>query len=58
MLGVSSEDEMIACFLRGELASVRFGGAIDEAAKVRYMNYSYWVELSGGTAATMGGWAQ
>jgi hypothetical protein len=26
--GVSSEDEMIACFLRGELSSQTFGGAI------------------------------
>ncbi len=111
VLGVSSEDEMVACFLRGELSSQRFGGDIrsrlvacgqaeqllthpdlsdaeanaarrallaatrgygenrelfdedfpahvtwiravlsaDEAAKVRYMNYSYWVELSGGS---------
>jgi hypothetical protein len=110
ILGVSSEDEMIACFLRGELSSQRFGGAIrshllacgqaeqllthpdlsdaeanaarrallaatrgyrenralfenfpahvtwtkavlsaDEAADVRYINYSYWVELSGGS---------
>lgn len=108
--GVSSEDEMVACFLRGELSSQRFGGDIrsrleacgqaeqlltypdlsdakanaarrallaatrgygenhalfedfpahvtwtkavlsaGEAAKVRYMNYSYWVELSGGS---------
>ena len=110
VLGVSSEDEMVACFLRGELTSQRFGGDIrthlaacgqaeqlltrpdlsdakanaarrallaatrgygenrglfgdfpahvtwiravlsaDEAAKVRYMNYSYWIELSGGS---------
>ncbi|HEX4394888.1 MAG TPA: hypothetical protein VH084_25605 [Mycobacterium sp.] len=110
VLDGSSEDEMIACFLRGELSSRRFGGEIrshlgawrqaeqlltqpdlsdavandarrallaatrgygenralfenfptrvtwvkavlsaDEAAEVRYINYSYWVELSGGS---------
>ena len=26
----------------------------DEAAKVRYMNYSYWVELSGGSRRPAG----
>lgn len=26
ILGESSEDEMVACFLRGELSSRRFGG--------------------------------
>lgn len=110
VVGVGSADEMIACFLRGELPSQRFGGEIrsrlvacgqteqllthpnlsdaeanaarrallaatrgygenralfenfpahvtwtkavlsaDEAAEVRYINYSYWVELSGGS---------
>ncbi|WP_371503153.1 hypothetical protein OG871_38220 [Kitasatospora sp. NBC_00374] len=107
---MSSEDEMVACFLRGELSSRRFGQNLrshlaaagqteqllthpdlsdtganfarrallaatrgygencdlfenfptqvtwtrallsaDEAARVRYLNYSYWVELSGGS---------
>jgi hypothetical protein len=110
VLGVSSEDEMIACFLSGELSSPRFGQNLrshltaggqaerllthpdlsdaganlarrallaatrgygenrdlfenfpahvtwtrallsaDEAARVRYLDYSYWVELSGGS---------
>ena len=110
LLGVSSEDEMVACFLRGELSSRRFGRRIrsqlaaagqteqlltdpdlseaganvarralltatrgygenrdlfedfpthvawtravlsaDELAGVRYVDYSYWVELSGGS---------
>ncbi|KOU54199.1 hypothetical protein ADK54_02260 [Streptomyces sp. WM6378] len=109
VLGVSSEDETIACFLSGELSSQRFGQDLrshlaaagragqllthpdlsdaganlarrallavtrgygenrdlfenfpthitwtwavlsaDEAASVRYLDYSYWVELSGG----------
>jgi hypothetical protein len=30
-LGPSGEDEMVACFLRGELSSERFGGAIRSA---------------------------
>lgn len=108
VLGMSSEDEMVACFLRGELSSQRFGQNLrshlavagqaeqlltrpdlsdaganlarrallaatrgygenrdlfenfpaqvtwtrallsaDEAARVRYLDYSYWVELSG-----------
>ncbi|MER7667283.1 hypothetical protein ABTY61_02320 [Kitasatospora sp. NPDC096128] len=107
---MSSEDEMVACFLRGELSSRRFGRNLrsqlaaagqaeqlltrpdlsdaganvarrallaatrgygenrdlfegfptqvawtrallsaDEAAAVRYLEYSYWVELSGGS---------
>ncbi|WP_405565082.1 hypothetical protein [Streptomyces sp. NBC_01180] len=110
VLGMSSEDEMVACFLSGELASRRFGQSLrshlvaagqteqllthpdlsdaganlvrrallaatrgygenralfenfptqvtwtrallsaDEAASVRYLDYSYWVELSGGS---------
>ena len=110
VLGMSSEDEMVACFLRGELSSQRFGKNLrshlaaagqadqllthsdlsdaganfarrallaatrgygenrdlfenfptqvtwarallsaDEAASVRYLDYSYWVELSGGS---------
>jgi hypothetical protein len=110
VLGVSSDDEMIACFLSGELSSQRFGQNLryhlaaagqterllthpdlsdaganlarrallaatrgygenralfenfptrvtwtrallsaDEAAGVRYLDYSYWVELSGGS---------
>jgi hypothetical protein len=111
ILRESSEDEMIACFLKGELSSERFGTAIrdalaadrqpeelltlpnladrqahdarrsllamtrgygenrelfdedfptrvhwvwarlgqDELARVRYMDYSYWIELSGGS---------
>jgi hypothetical protein len=110
VLGASSEAEMIACFLGGELTSGRFGGPIrsglaarglpeslvtepdlsdahantarrallgetrgygenrelfdvfpaevtwiraeltpTELAAVRYMDYSYWIELSGGT---------
>ncbi|WP_256256955.1 hypothetical protein [Streptomyces sp. MUSC 14] len=110
VLGTSSEDEMIACFLSGELSSRRFGRNLrshlaacgraerlltrpdlsdaganrarrallaatrgygenrdlfenfpthvtwtrallsaDEAARVRYVDYSYWVELSGGS---------
>ncbi|HEX3786373.1 MAG TPA: hypothetical protein VHW44_00805 [Pseudonocardiaceae bacterium] len=110
VLGVSSADEMIACFLGGELTSERFGGdirsqlmagghaerlltqpdladaeentarravlastrgygedrelfenfpgrvswikavlAADELAEVRYLDYSYWTELSGGS---------
>ncbi|MFJ4317153.1 hypothetical protein ACIP46_18060 [Streptomyces lavendulae] len=110
LLGVSSEDEMVACFLSGELSSGRFGQNLrshlaaagqaeqllthpdlsdtganlarrallaatrgygenrdlfenfpthvrwarallsaDEAAGVRYLDYSYWVELSGGS---------
>ncbi|WP_370130210.1 hypothetical protein [Streptacidiphilus sp. EB103A] len=110
VLGVSSEDEMVACFLSGELSSRRFGQNLrshlaaagqaeqvlthpglsdaganfvrrallaatrgygqnrdllenfparvtwsrallsaDEAAGVRYLDYSYWVELSGGS---------
>ncbi|MEV6006048.1 hypothetical protein AB0M29_04510 [Streptomyces sp. NPDC051976] len=110
ILGESSEDEMVACFLRGELSSRRFGGNLrsrlvaaghterllthpdlgdaaanlarrallaatrgygedrdlfagfpgdvawtrallsrDEAARVRYVEYSYWVALSGGS---------
>src|SRR3954470_20808890 len=110
VLGVSSEDEVVACFLSGELASRRFGQNLrshlaaarqaeqllthpdlsdtganfarrallaatrgygenrdlfenfpthvtwtrallsaDEAASVRYLDYSYWVELSGGS---------
>ena len=28
VLRESSEDEMVACFLRGELASPRFGSAV------------------------------
>jgi hypothetical protein len=31
IVGASSEDEMIACFLRGELASERFGPAVRQA---------------------------
>ncbi|MFE9416161.1 hypothetical protein ACFYMX_11025 [Streptomyces griseofuscus] len=110
VLGVSSDDEMVACFLSGELSSQRFGQTLrshlaaagqaeqllthpdlsdtganlarrallaatrgygesrdlfenfpnhvtwtrarlsaDEAAEVRYLDYSYWVELSGGS---------
>ncbi|MFF1909627.1 hypothetical protein [Kitasatospora sp. NPDC058218] len=110
VLGMSSEDEMVACFLNGELSSRRFGQNLrshlaaagqaerllthpdlsdaganfarrallaatrgygenrdlfenfptqvawtrallsaDEAAGVRYLDYSYWVELSGGS---------
>ncbi len=110
VLGMSSEDEMVACFLSGELSSRRFGQSLrshlaaagqaeqllmrpdfsdaganlarrallaatrgygenrdlfenfpaqvswtrallssDEAASVRYLDYSYWVELSGGS---------
>ncbi|MFK0203191.1 hypothetical protein [Streptomyces lavendulae] len=110
VLGMSSEDEMVACFLSGELSSRRFGQNLrsqlaaagqaeqllthpdlsdagansarrallaatrgygenrdlfenfptqvawtrallsaDEAAGVRYLDYSYWVELSGGS---------
>lgn len=110
VLGKSTEDEMVACFLRGELSSQRFGPRLrshlavaeqpeqllthpdlsdagansarrallaatrgygenrdlfenfpdqvtwirallsaSEAAGVRYVDYSYWVELSGGT---------
>ncbi|MEU9480925.1 hypothetical protein [Streptomyces sp. NPDC048191] len=110
VLGMSSEDEMIACFLSGELSSRRFGRTLrshltgggqpeqllthpdfsdaganharrallaatrgygenrdlfenfpaqvtwirallsaDETAGVRYLDYSYWVELSGGS---------
>ncbi|MER6299258.1 hypothetical protein ABT247_06740 [Kitasatospora sp. NPDC001539] len=110
VLGMSSEDEMVACFLRGELSSRRFGQNLrshlaaagqaeqllthpdlsdaganvarrallaatrgygenrdlfenfppqvawtrallssDEVAGVRYLEYSYWVELSGGS---------
>ncbi|MFJ9690799.1 hypothetical protein [Kitasatospora sp. NPDC101183] len=110
VLGMISEDEMVACFLGGELASRRFGGNLrsrlaeagqaeqlltrpdlsdaganrarrallgatrgygenrdlfenfpahvswsrailsaDEAAGARYLDYSYWVELSGGS---------
>ncbi|MEV0415871.1 hypothetical protein AB0I68_35190 [Streptomyces sp. NPDC050448] len=110
VLGMSNEDEMVACFLSGELSSQRFGqnlrshlavagqaeqllthpdlsdaGAnfvrrallaatrgygenrdlfenfpthvtwirallsVNEAAGVRYLDYSYWVELSGGS---------
>lgn len=110
ILGAISEDEMVACFLRGELTSRRFGADIrsqlvalgqpdrllahpdladvdanaarravlaatrgygenrelfhdfpadvswvsavlsaDELARVRYMDYSYWAELSGGS---------
>ncbi|MEV8569657.1 hypothetical protein AB0436_29505 [Streptomyces sp. NPDC051322] len=110
ILGVSSEDEMVACFLSGELSSRRFGQNLrsqlaaaglaeqlltrpdlsdaganfarrallaavrgygenrdlfenfpthvtwtrallsaDEATSVRYLDYSYWVELSGGS---------
>ena len=110
VLGMSSEDEMVACFLSGELSSRRFGQNLrshlaaagqaeqlltdpdlsdaganfvrrallaatrgygenrdlfenfppevawtrallpaDEAAGVRYLEYSYWVELSGGS---------
>ncbi|MFJ4367977.1 hypothetical protein ACIP4S_27975 [Streptomyces chartreusis] len=110
VLGVSSEDEMIACFLGGELSSQRFGQGLrsrlaeaghaeqllthadlsdaganlarrgllaatrgygenrdlfenfparvtwtrallsgDEIAGARYIDYSYWVELSGGS---------
>ncbi|MFB7634148.1 hypothetical protein ACFC0M_24820 [Streptomyces sp. NPDC056149] len=110
VLGLSSEDEMVACFLRGELSSRRFGQNLrshlaaagraerllthpdlsdaganlarrallaavrgygedrdlfenfpaqvawtralltaGEAASVRYLDYSYWVELSGGS---------
>ncbi len=107
VLGASGEDEMVACFLCGELTSSRFGPAIRaqlgsdsrlvthpdlfdsrenaarravlaatrgygenrglfenfpaqvtwtkavlsaaELAEVRYINYSYWVELSGGS---------
>ena len=110
VLGMSSEDEMVACFLSGELSSRRFGQKLrsrlaaagqaeqllthpdlseaganfarrallaatrgygenrdlfenfptqvawtrallsaDEAAGVRYLDYSYWVELSGGS---------
>ncbi|ROR00377.1 hypothetical protein EDE04_6943 [Streptomyces sp. 2132.2] len=110
VLGVSSEDEMVACFLSGELSSQRFGQnlrshlaaagqaeqllthpdlsdgranfarrallagtrgygenrdlfenfpthvtwtrallSVDEAAGVRYLDYSYWGELSGGS---------
>ena len=110
VLGASSEDEMVACFLGGELSSRRFGQNLrshlaafgqteqllahpdlsdaganfarrallaatrgygenrdlfenfpthvawtrallspDESAGVRYLDYSYWVELSGGS---------
>jgi hypothetical protein len=110
VLGVSSDDEMVATFLRGELSSERFGGDIrsclascgqaewllthpdlsdpeanaarravlaatrgygedrelfidfpaqvswirailcaGEIARVRYMDYSYWLEISGGS---------
>lgn len=110
VLGMSSEDEMVACFLGGELSSRRFGQNLrsqlaatghaeqllthpdlsdtgansvrrallaatrgygenrdlfenfpiqvawtrallsaDEAARVRYLDYSYWAELSGGS---------
>ncbi|MFC1420372.1 hypothetical protein [Streptacidiphilus cavernicola] len=110
VLGMSSEDEMVACFLRGELSSRRFGPNLRshlvaagqaeqllthpdlsdaganfarrallaavrgygenrdlyenfptqvtwtrallsaaEATNVRYLDYSYWVELSGGS---------
>ncbi|MCX5213156.1 hypothetical protein OG689_28475 [Kitasatospora sp. NBC_00240] len=110
VLGMSSEDEMVACFLSGELSSRRFGQNLrshlaaagqverllthpdlsdaganvarrallaatrgygenrdlfenfpghvtwvrallsaDEAVGVRYLDYSYWVELSGGS---------
>jgi hypothetical protein len=110
ILGASSDDEMIATFLRGELSSERFGGDIrtclaslgqpeqlitcpnlsdapantarrrvlaatrgyggdqalftdfpaqvtwirailgaDDLARVRYMDYSYWFEISGGS---------
>ena len=110
VLGASSQDEMVACFLRGELSSRRFGQNLrshlaaagqtkqllthpdlsdagenlarrallaatrgygenrdlfenfpthvtwtrallsgGEAAGVRYLDYSYWVELSGGS---------
>lgn len=110
VLGASGEAEMVACFLRGELSSRRFGGAVRsglaacgrserllthpdlrdaeanaarrallaatrgygenrglfegfpaavtwtralldpaEMAAVRYVDYSYWVELSGGS---------
>ncbi|MFE2972470.1 hypothetical protein ACFXKC_54830 [Streptomyces sp. NPDC059340] len=110
VLGMSNEDEMVACFLSGELSSRRFGQNLrshlaaagqteqllthpdlsdaganfarrallaatrgygenrelfenfpsqvtwtrallsaDEAASVRYLDYSYWVELSGGS---------
>ncbi|MEU6232603.1 hypothetical protein [Kitasatospora sp. NPDC047058] len=110
VLGMSSEDEMVACFLSGELYSRRFGPNLrshlaaagqaeqllthpdlsdageniarrallaatrgygenrdlfenfpthvtwtrallsaDEAAAVRYLDYSYWVEVSGGS---------
>ncbi|MFC0432761.1 hypothetical protein [Kutzneria buriramensis] len=108
VLGASSEDEMVACFLRGELASRRFGPKLrshlavgeerllarpdladeganrarrallaatrgygenrdlfenfptgvtwirallsnEEASGVRYIDYSYWIELSGGS---------
>ncbi|MGW7539608.1 hypothetical protein ACWGKQ_00570 [Streptomyces sp. NPDC054770] len=110
ILGMSSEDEMVACFLGGELTSPRFGPNLrshlaaagrterllthpdvtdagansarrallaatrgygedrdlfenfpahvtwtralltpDEMARVRYIDYSYWVELSGGS---------
>ena len=110
VLGMCGEDEMVACFLRGELSSRRFGRNLrshvaaaghaeqlltrpdlsdaganfarrallaatrgygenrdlfenfpthvtwtrallspDEAAGVRYVDYSYWVELSGGS---------
>jgi hypothetical protein len=78
----SSDDEMIAVFLLGELTSERFGAGIRvaldaagqtaalvtaadlddarvrwvravltpaELARVRYIEYSYWNELSGGT---------
>jgi hypothetical protein len=110
VLGASSEDEMVACFLGGELSSRRFGPNLrsllaeaghperllthpdlsdpaansarrallaaargygedrdlfenfpphvtwtralltaEEAARVRYLDYSYWTELSGGS---------
>lgn len=69
ILGESSEAEMIACFLRGELTSLgqnrdvfdeSFPAPADvhwtraelnpaELAHVRYIEYSYWNELSGGT---------
>ncbi len=110
VVGASSEDEMIACFLHAELSSKRFGATVrsaviaagqpetlvthpnlddpvantarrallaatrgygenrelfkrfparvrwtrvllapDELARTRYMDYSYWIELSGGS---------